>query len=119
MRGLFYFLLVFLTFWSVLGAVAYLVTWEREPPSNPRPVTEYEQFAKTADGKPICPKCGRSDKVRQYLYGLLREDPPEGMVWGCCTVHEDSPEYRCGHCGTKFGLHSMREAPQQPDKAAE
>ncbi|HEX4608326.1 MAG TPA: hypothetical protein VH092_08980, partial [Urbifossiella sp.] len=26
-----------------------------------------EAFARTADGEPICPYCGRTDQVREYI----------------------------------------------------
>ena len=69
--------------------------------------TEYERFESTPDGKPICPKCGRSDKVLKYLYGLHGDPPPEGVIGGGCAIGPKSPEYLCGHCDTRFGIASQ------------
>jgi hypothetical protein len=107
MRGLFVVFLVLAVLGLGLAGAAYLVTREPDAPSNSPPVTEYRQFEKTADGKPICPKCGRSDKVLRYLYGLTREAAPEGMTSGGCVIGPDSPEHRCAHCGAKFGITSQ------------
>lgn len=71
------------------------------------PVTEYERFESTVEGKPICPKCGHSDKVLQFLYGLRRGALPEGTTSGGCVVGPKSPEYRCGHCDARFGITSL------------
>jgi hypothetical protein len=82
-----------------------LLSSSEHPPNIP--ATEYERFETTADGKPICPRCERSDKVLKYLYGLRREAPPEGMIGGGCSIGPKSPEYHCSHCDTRFGITSQ------------
>jgi hypothetical protein len=77
---------------------------ESRPP--PYPVAEYEDYSRTADGKPICPRCGRSDDVVQYRYGLKADCPP-GTVGAGCVVGPDSADFRCNHCRTNFGITAM------------
>lgn len=71
-------------------------------PVSPYP-SEYEEYSRTADGKPICPKCGRSDKIVQYKYGKDARCGPDQIPAGCC-VGPDSADYRCDHCRTNFGI---------------
>ncbi|QEG27991.1 hypothetical protein GobsT_27590 [Gemmata obscuriglobus] len=78
----------------------------RTEPSGPLE-TDYEHYEQTPEGKPICPKCGRSDQVRAYLYGLTRGERPEGTVGGGCVVTALSPAFRCGHCEARFGVTPM------------
>ncbi len=71
------------------------------------PVTEHTWYWWTLTGKPICPKCGRFDNVREFLYGLPRGAPPEGRIGGGCVVGPDSPRYKCGNCEATFGITSQ------------
>jgi hypothetical protein len=71
------------------------------------PITEFKHFERAVDGKPICPRCGRSNHILKYQYGLTREASPEGMTSGGCAVSPESPEYLCTRCKTKFGVTSF------------
>ncbi|MBY0459067.1 MAG: hypothetical protein K2V38_17160 [Gemmataceae bacterium] len=68
------------------------------------PVTEFELFERTAAGEPICPKCGRCDRTQRFAYGLYLNGLPKGSLGAGCSVSTNSPDYRCGHCGTNFGV---------------
>lgn len=57
----------------------------------------------------VCPACS-SNKVRPYLYGLVKfkteedfEKAKERSVIAGCIVGEDSPAYKCDNCGNDFG----------------
>lgn len=65
--------------------------------------TEYEDYSRTADDKPICPKCSRSDKIFQYVYGKDAQCGSGQVGAGCC-VGPDSADYLCDHCTTNFGI---------------
>jgi hypothetical protein len=89
---------------TVIFGALFLTSLADTKPISVAPITEYEHFERAADGKPICPKCGRSDHVLVYLYGLRREPPPEGMSLGGCTLGPKSPKYRCRNCNASFGI---------------
>jgi hypothetical protein len=95
---------------AVICAIPELVNLRRWLPSfghrhpDNLPRTEYEHFDVTKEGKPICPRCGKSDEVLKYQYGLTREAPPKGMIGGGCGIGPESPEYHCGHCDAGFGI---------------
>jgi hypothetical protein len=75
----------------------------RDNYSGPR--IDIENYICTADGKPICPHCGKTEEIREYLYGLVRDVPP-GRIYGC-VISEDSPRYKCLNCETRFGRVQM------------
>jgi hypothetical protein len=50
-----------------------------------------------------CPVCKTSKGVREYLYGLLIEEPDQSKyILGGCLVFEDMPDYKCINCSTDF-----------------
>jgi hypothetical protein len=98
--------------YGVLAVVVVLVVglgavyWVPRKSEKPYPVAEYEEYERTADGKPICPRCGRTDDVVRYRYGLRATIGP-GEVGAGCVVGSDCADFRCNHCGTNFGLSEM------------
>ncbi len=58
--------------------------------------------------KVICPKCG-SDKVREYIYGLIRGPIPEGCVCGGCFVGPDNPIYYCDSCNSDIYPNDLKK----------
>jgi hypothetical protein len=92
-----------LLFILVAVATSGLLCLGCEQTKKPYPVAEYEDYSRTADGKPICPKCRRSDKVVQYRYGKDAKLSPGQVGAGCC-VGPDSADFRCDHCSTNFGI---------------
>jgi len=102
-----------------LHEACYLPSLFTSQPKQLFPIAEFKDFERTADGKPICPRCGRTKHVRQYQYGLTREAGPEGTVSGGCGVGPESPEYKCLRCGTNFGESSFYKRFHEPNKAVE
>lgn len=55
----------------------------------------------------LCPKCERG-RLRPIIYGLvqdgeLREKADRGeIVLGGCQVAEESPDWECSECGTRY-----------------
>ena len=81
----------------------------RREPADATPTIDVLAFDRTQAGEPICPHCGKTREVREYLYGLVREDFPEGRVPGGCAVGPHSPRYKCLGCGTCFGKIDLPE----------
>jgi DNA-directed RNA polymerase subunit RPC12/RpoP len=73
-----------------------------------------EHFERAASGEPICPYCGHRDQIRVFLYGLIRDDLPQGTISGGCALGPDSPEYKCLSCGTRFGKSKQYEIWTKP-----
>jgi hypothetical protein len=107
MRGPLLFVLFLLLCVSALWGGVYVLVRVPARENLPPGPTQYEHFERTADGKPMCPKCGRSDRMLRYQYGLTREALPEGTTNGGCAVAPNSPEYKCGHCDARFGITSF------------
>ncbi|MDB5306907.1 MAG: hypothetical protein JWO38_1109 [Gemmataceae bacterium] len=99
--------------WVGACAAALMVTWGvilvlHDPGTATRedePAVEH--FEQTPGGKPVCPHSGRSDRVGEYLYGLVRTvPPPRDPPWifaNNCAITPESPRYKCLACGTRFG----------------
>lgn len=47
--------------------------------------------------KPKCPKCG-SEKIKHYIYGLIRGPIPEDCILGGCSLDLDNPIIYCENC---------------------
>jgi DNA-directed RNA polymerase subunit RPC12/RpoP len=56
-----------------------------------------------------CPVCNSKEGVREYLYGLLMEQPdPAKFVCGGCCFSEEMPDYKCITCSTDFYKNSEK-----------
>jgi hypothetical protein len=62
---------------------------------NAPPIADYRH---DTEGNPICPHCGRTDKITAYSYGLRRDGSASN-----CVIGPNSPRYKCEACGTSFG----------------
>jgi DNA-directed RNA polymerase subunit RPC12/RpoP len=50
-----------------------------------------------------CPVCKSIKGVREYHYGMPREEPnPMKFVSGGCLISDDMPDYKCITCSTDF-----------------
>ena len=59
--------------------------------------------------KIVCPAC-KSDKIRNFVYGLLKFQSDEDMrkfqekhIPVGCIIMENSPAFHCDNCGKNFG----------------